>query len=164
MWSKVIVRFFSLADTLYFWMNGDFEKEESTHGEPNLDQEFASNSLNEQETVQQLEDEGLTLCVGCQQEFIAHENGSTGYQWIINTEDCSKEVVGFETSFDYQCDDESDGGCGGERSFTFTGVGQGQCTYKMAYMHPWEFDWDDEDSIQQAKDEEGYIEFEIFVV
>ena len=65
MWSKVILRFVSLADTLFFWMNGDFEKEEKSQGEPNLDQDFASNSLNEQETVEQLEDEGLTLCVGC---------------------------------------------------------------------------------------------------
>ena len=164
MWSKVIVRFVSLADTLFFWMDGDFGKEEDTNGEAILDQEFASNSLNEQETVQQLEDEGLTLCVGCQQEFVANENGTTGYEWIINTEDCSEDLVGFETKYDYQCGNDSNDGCSGERSFVFTGVGKGQCTYKMAYVHPWEFDWEDEDSIQQAKDEEGYIEFEIFVV
>ena len=170
-WTKIVVSLTAVADTLFFWMSGDEEKQNEDSDKVN--QGFASNSLNDEETLNQLEDEGLYLCAdGCVKEFIARENGSTGYQWIVNTEDCSPEVLQVETSYDPTCQDYDDdvvarrltGGCSGTRTFVFTGVGKGQCTYKMANAQPWEFDWEDEDSVQDAKDGEKYVEFEIFVV
>ena len=53
-------------------------------------------------------------------------------------------------------------GAPGTRYFTFTGVGEGQCVFKMAYARPWEFDWEDEEAVEASKDF-GYVEFNIYV-
>ena len=67
-------------------------------------------------------------------------NGSTGYTWIIDHKGC-KDVVVIESGYVYyppENDDGFDTGYG-EEIFTVTAVGQGECTFRIAYARAWEF-------------------------
>ena len=75
------------------------------------------------------------------------ENLTTGLLWILDKNACSQTMVKIESTYDApdQFDYEAEiAGEGGTRYFSLTGgVDTGDCTFRMAYARPWEFNWED---------------------
>ena len=71
---------------------------------------------------------------------VTSNNGSTGYSWMIDYEEC-KDVIKIVSGYVYYEPEEEDGfGVGyGEEIFTVTAKGKGECTFRIAYARAWEF-------------------------
>ena len=71
---------------------------------------------------------------------VTSNNGSTGYTWMIDYEEC-KDVIKIVSGYVYYEPEEEDGfGVGyGEEIFTVTAKGKGECTFRIAYARAWEF-------------------------
>ena len=108
-------------------------------------------NLSLKKTLTQIESQGVVIDVdGGKAYFSVEENATTGYQWMVNNDACSSDLVGIDSSFDppNAVFTQTDGpevelvGAGGTRYFTFTGGVKGECIFEMAYARSWEFNWE----------------------
>ena len=100
------------------------------------------------------------------------ENPSTGYNWIIDKEACSEDLVQIQSEFkdpeppvgldgpDGEPFEYAPPGTPGTMILTITATGNktGTCEFRMAYARPWEFNW--YDAIDYANDK---VKFDITV-
>ena len=110
-------------------------------------------NLSKKKTLTQIESQGVVIEIdGGKAYFSVEENGTTGYQWMVNDSACSSDLISIDTSFDLpnavktlpdgQEVDLDIVGAPGTRYFTFTGGVKGECTFEMVYARSWEFDWE----------------------
>ena len=74
------------------------------------------------------------------------ENLTTGYQWIFEKKDCHGVNLDISKEFDAPAQFEGEEPLMGEAGtlyVTLTGRESGDCSIRMAYARPWEFDWED---------------------
>ena len=64
---------------------------------------------------------------------MASNNGSTGFSWLIDRQDCN-DILDITTGFVSNSDGFDTGF--GEEIFTLTAVGEGDCTFRIAYANP----------------------------
>ena len=70
---------------------------------------------------------------------VASSNGSTGYSWLLDRENCDGIIdITNGYVFNPPTDGSSDIGFG-EEIFTLTATGPGQCTFQIAYAEPSKF-------------------------
>ena len=108
-------------------------------------------NISDEDTLMGLQSAGVTISSdGGKEYFSVEENLTTGYQWIVHEDACEPDVLKIESDYDPPADIENYVGAPGTRYFTLTGVGKGECDFKMAYARPWEFSWSDETTINSA--------------
>ena len=100
--------------------------------------------LNEKETLNRFQDEGVSLSRSMSVHFSVEENLTTGYAWTLEKAGPCEGFVSVSESYDApQFDDGLEvAGASGTKYFTFTGQKTGKCTWRAAYARPWEFDWE----------------------
>ena len=126
-WIIIVVAVLAVVATLSLFIGSgpeDLETEEKAEEK----QKLVLLSLSNDGTVKQLRKDGLTLDAnGGEEYFEVEENLSTGYQWILKTDDCDIEVVKIVDGYEPPVSEEEYDivGAPGTRYFTFTGVGEG---------------------------------------
>lgn len=103
--------------------------------------------LNEQATLDKLQNQGLQLSRSARAHFSVAENLTTGYQWILEEDggECANFIT-VSSSYDapHFAEDEIEPmGAAGTKYFTLTGASLGACKWRAAYARSWSFDWGD---------------------
>ena len=97
--------------------------------------------LDNNDELERLEAEGLQFARYGEEENlkIASSNGTTGFSWLVDRGDC-RNILDITNGFVFS---PSSGGSDidfdssfGEEIFTLTAIGEGRCTFRIAYANP----------------------------
>ena len=107
--------------------------------------------LDNEETREQLQTEGMIIKVGHEAHIQVETNPSTGFEWMIDEKACDGEVLDIST---HEGPPRNSGYSERERQhmvglpmmeyFTLVGQSQGSCKFRILYARSWEFSFEDE--------------------
>ena len=108
-------------------------------------------NIDNEETREQLQTEGMIIKVGHEAHIQVETNPSTGFEWMIDEKACDGEVLDISTDMGPTKANASGPGNRQHMTglpmveyFTLVGQSQGSCTFRIIYARSWEFSFEDE--------------------